>query len=300
MSLLGKIRRLFMDPPPEFLFELSPAGIAWARSAAPGRVEWAPLEPGVIEVSPLKDNVANPEALAAAVRAIAPAGAARKQRRAALILPDFCARVAVLDFDNFPSDPAEQVSLVRFRLKRTMPFDIDSAVISCAAQPRPAGARQTDVAAAVIDRTVVERYEAPFIAAGYQPGLVTLSALAALPLVAAAGAAPLVAAKLTGGVLAVSVIEQDRLRMFRCVELAQVDEQNIFEVLHPTLAYVEDELAAPARTLHLCGFSGLNGRGLESWGEELGVTLSLPASRYQPPGPFNAGLIGYLHTLEGA
>ena len=41
----------------------------------------------------------------------------RKRRDVALILPDYCTRIAVLDFDNFPSDPKEQVSLVRFRLK---------------------------------------------------------------------------------------------------------------------------------------------------------------------------------------
>ena len=40
----------------------------------------------------------------------------KKRREAALILPDYCARVAVLDFDSFPADPKEQLSLVRFRL----------------------------------------------------------------------------------------------------------------------------------------------------------------------------------------
>jgi hypothetical protein len=35
--------------------------------------------------------------------------------RAAVILPDYCARVAVLDFDAFPDDPEEQQALVRFR-----------------------------------------------------------------------------------------------------------------------------------------------------------------------------------------
>jgi hypothetical protein len=36
----------------------------------------------------------------------------------ALILPDYCTRVAVLDFDNFPTDAKEQLSLMRFRMKK--------------------------------------------------------------------------------------------------------------------------------------------------------------------------------------
>ena len=49
---------------------------------------------------------------------------------AVLILPDFCARVAVLEFDSFPTDPKEQLSLVRFRMKRSVPFDVESAAVS--------------------------------------------------------------------------------------------------------------------------------------------------------------------------
>ena len=47
-----------------------------------------------------------------------------------MILPDYAARVTVLDFDAFPSVAEEQASLVRFRVKKTIPFDIDSAAVS--------------------------------------------------------------------------------------------------------------------------------------------------------------------------
>src|SRR5207244_3377183 len=81
----------------------------------------------------------------AAVRRLAPTNG--KRREAALILPDYCARVAVLDFDSFPADPKEQLSLVRFRLKKSVPFDVDSAAVGYWAQPA-AGGKQ-DVVAAV-------------------------------------------------------------------------------------------------------------------------------------------------------
>ena len=54
-----------------------------------------------------------------------------------LVLPDYCARVAVLDFDAFPSNPAEQLSLVRFRMKKSVPFDVEDSAISYYAQQGP-------------------------------------------------------------------------------------------------------------------------------------------------------------------
>ena len=92
----------------------------------------------------------------------------------ALILPDYCTRLAVLDFDSFPSDAAQQLSLIRFRLKRSVPFDVESAAISYWAQP--AADKKMDVVAAVAPLEIVSRYEAPFRAAGMLPGLVTLVA----------------------------------------------------------------------------------------------------------------------------
>ena len=48
-----------------------------------------------------------------------------------MILPDYAARVTVLDFDSFPTIAEEQASpRARFRVKKTIPFDIDSAAVS--------------------------------------------------------------------------------------------------------------------------------------------------------------------------
>ena len=67
-------------------------------------------------------------------------------------------------------------------------------------------------------------------------------------------------------------------------------EEQILAVLHPTLSYVEDELATPAEKLTLCGFpSG----ALSSLRQEKDVLRS----SFGTPGAFNAGLLGY---LEGA
>src|SRR5713101_7359516 len=96
---------LLKDPPPEFVFELSDAGIAFVRPGPSLQPGFEPLENDVISVSPLRDNVLRPEALSAKVSALVGAGGNRKRRKAVLILPDYCARVAVLEFDAFPTEP---------------------------------------------------------------------------------------------------------------------------------------------------------------------------------------------------
>ncbi len=175
-------------------FEISEAGIAAARIGARAELDFLPLKPGTLAVSPLKENVLDPDEFVHAVRSLAGTQAARKRRDVALILPDFSARISVLDFDSFPKDPKEQASLIRFRLKRSVPFDVESAALSYWAQSGEKG--KTDVVVVMAPLEIVSRYESPFRTAGMNPGLITTSCLAALELAPEAGLSVL--AKLTG------------------------------------------------------------------------------------------------------
>ncbi len=248
MNLLTRIMRLAADPPPEYVFEITPSGITWAATSDPAAISFEPLAPGVVEVSPLRTNVNDPMAFAKAVDRLAPENGSKrgKPRRAALLLPDYAARISVLDFDTFPSTPEEQVALARFRAKKAVPFDIDSAVVACHAQPRP-GAKRVDVTAVVLNMDVAGHYEAPFLAAGFQCGFVGVSALSALSLEASSSVNnpdPVMVAKRSDGALAVALIEKGSLRMFRCVELQEINAEEIADILIPTLAYAEDHLSS--------------------------------------------------------
>jgi type IV pilus assembly protein PilM len=132
MSLFTPLLRLVQDPPPSYLFELSEAGIAFSQS---GQTGFLPFAPGTLVVSPVEDNVLRPDAVASAIGKFGAGNGGKKRKPAALILPDYAARVTVLDFDSFPSVPEEQLSLVRFRVKKTIPFDIESAAVSYFVQP---------------------------------------------------------------------------------------------------------------------------------------------------------------------
>lgn len=301
MGFLNQLGKLLKDPPPAYLFELSEAGIAYARQNGMAQVGFQPIEPDILSVTPLHDNVLRPEALFEQVRAITPANGNGKRRRAALILPDFCARVTVLDFDSFPAVPEEQLSLVRFRVKKSVPFDIDSAAISYHVQPG-SGGKRVEVVVVVAAREIVARYEAPFRAAGYHPGMVTVSSLMALHLagsVPEAEGAPMVVAKLSGRVLTATVMESGKVRLVRCVELPEVNEVEVANILHPTFAFMEDELGTRPKHVVLCGF-GSAGEAVSGLEPELGVPVQAARSRFGAPTAHNAGLLGYLESMDGA
>lgn len=289
MSFLNQITRLVKDPPPSHLFELSEAGLAFAQG---GHTGFQAFEPGTLVPSPVEDNILRADAILNTIQKVSPAGTARKRRPAAVILPDYAARVTVLDFDSFPAAADEQASLVRFRVKKTIPFDIDSAAVSYFVQPAPAGQaapqKKVEVLAVTVALEVIARYEALFRSAGYQPGVVTTSAIAALNLHKSGGIAVL--AKLSARALTVAVIAGNTIKLFRCVSVDEGSEDEILSVLHPTFAYVEDELKQPVGKLILCGLPATIAPGLKCEAELL-------HSRFGAPGPYNAGLLGYLEQV---
>jgi type IV pilus assembly protein PilM len=287
MSFLNQITGLVKDPPPRHLFELSEAGIAFSYAGNNG---FQPFEPGTLLASPVEDNLLRGEAIASMIERLAPSNGGKKRRPAAVILPDYAARVTVLDFDSFPSVPEEQLSLVRFRVKKTVPFDIDSAAVSYFIQPSSGGksaSKKVEVLAVTVALEVIARYEALFRAAGFHPGVVTTSTLAALNLYHGEGVAVL--AKLSGRVLSVAVLSGNSVRLFRCVTMEEASTEEVLAVLHPTFAYIEDELSSSAAKLILCGFSHtLDG---------LRCPVEPLRSRFGTPGSFNAGLLGYLESV---
>jgi type IV pilus assembly protein PilM len=284
---------LFKDPPPKYAFELSEAGISFTTFDSARQIQFAPLEAGVISTSPVRDNIQMPDLLEARIRAIAPPNGNRK-RRAALILPDYSARVAVLDFDSFPSDHEEQVALVRFRMKKSVPFDIDSAIVSYYAQTATNG--KIEIVVAVMAFEIIARYEAPFRQAAFHPGFITTSALASLNLLKPDKVTLL--AKLSGRTLSVLVLDGSILKLARCMEMEEGTTAEIEAVLHPTFIYVEDEMETKANRLLLCGFGPETQDLGRRWHQEWGVTVDTLQSRFGMPGQNDAGLLGYLESLE--
>ena len=281
MSAFSKLTSILRDPPPEFVFEISSDGIAMSRTRPPAVVQYQALAPGVLVPSPVKDNVTDPEALAAAVAKLTPPGSGRR-RNAALILPDNSLRLAVLDFESIPAKEEERQSLIRFRMRKTLPFDIDEAAFSYFVQ---AGNK---VIVAVSPVEVIARYEAPFRAANLHAGLVTSSSLAMLELLPVKGS--ILVAHRSPGALTVLALRDGILTLARTLELTE--NADLCDDIYPTLIYLEDQTGARPDKLILVGqVPDLPGTSLA---ERLSTDLAIPTESIPEPYP---GLAGYLKSL---
>ena len=291
--LLDQIKSILIDPPPGMAFEVSEAGIAAARIGHHTELNFQALKPGVLQVSPLKENIVDENEFTAAVKALTGSNrVGRKGSDAALILPDYSTRTTVLDFDAFPADAAEQLALIRFRLKRSVPFDVESAAVSYFVQP---SGQKTDVVVVMTPLEIVSRFEAPFRAAGLNPGLVTTSALVALELAPETGLN--IIAKVTGRVLTLVVRDKSTVKLVRCVELPGNEFEDVAAVLAPTFVYMEDNLGGRPEMLLLCGFGAESDEAQRFFRQELAVEVEPLRSPLGVPGENNAGLLGYLRSV---
>ncbi len=116
-------------------------------------------------------------ALVAAVRKALEAVSGRG-REVTLVVPDPAVRVLLLDFDELPAKAAEALPVVRFRLKKLLPFDADDAAVSY--QVLASGRGSVQVLAVAMPQESLKEYESVVRDAGFEPGAVLPSTLAAL------------------------------------------------------------------------------------------------------------------------
>lgn len=102
----------------------------------------------------------------------------QKTRDVTLVVPDSAVRVLLLDFDTLPAKAAEALPVVRFRLKKLLPFDADDAAVSYQVMATTRAGLQ--VMAVAMPLEVLEDYEGLVREAGFEPGAILPSTLAAL------------------------------------------------------------------------------------------------------------------------
>jgi len=206
--------------------------------------------------------------------------------------------MAILDFEAFPAKEEERNALIRFRLRKSVPFHIDDAAVAYSVQVNEP--KRIEVLAIAIARPILSEYEALFTDAGYRVGLVTPSSIAALPLCTGPEAGLRLLAKVAGSTLSVLLLEQGRVRLVRCLDLAADEGEipegdfNILALLQQTLAYAEDQIGQPVTQLLLCGFGPETAAFGRLAQEELRIPYSGVRSRFGAASQQNAGLLGLL------
>src|SRR5277367_5129387 len=170
---------------PRLACEITLEGVVAARQQSSletaAVTAFAPLLPGSVVPALNAPNFPQPARIVAALRQ-ALDQVVERDRKLTLVIPDAAVRVLLLDFDSLPEKLAEALPIVRFRLRKLLPFEVDDAAISYQIMTRDHN--QVRALVAVTPHAVLAEYEAAVREAGYEPGAVlpsTLCAIAAIP-----------------------------------------------------------------------------------------------------------------------
>src|SRR5215472_16562921 len=251
MASNGKVRR------PPVACEITAERVLAARAGGGQALEAAAargLPAGVVVPTFSGGNVQQASALATALRSVlAEAGAHGSD--ISVVLPDAAVRVMLLDFDTLPEKQQDAGPLVRFRLKKLLPFDSDRAAVSYQAQH----GTPIRVVAAVADSGVLTEYEDAVRAAGFNPGVVLPSILAVSG--AVDSSAPTLVVKAESGTTAIAVLDQGEIRVLRTLETltpASATPQRLAEDIFPSLVYFQDEYSSQVTRFVLGGTAATN------------------------------------------
>ncbi len=141
-------------------------------------VSRAELREGAVAPCLKTGNLADRGGVVAATRSALDAVSAGNGRNVTVVVPDAAVRVLLLEFDELPGSAAEALPVVRFRLKKLVPFDADDAAVTY--QVMSSAKNSVSVLVVAMPRDVLAEYEGVVTAAGYLPGAVLPSTLAAL------------------------------------------------------------------------------------------------------------------------
>ena len=214
------------------------------------------LAPGSVVPDLVENNLRQREAVRAGVEA-ALGSVAGRSRDVIAIVPDAAVRVVLVEFDTLPSDSEEATGVVRFRLKKSLPFDVEKANVSYHAQKFEDGVR---VVAAVALASVVEDYESAFRDAGFSPGVVLPSMLAALG--AADGKRPTLVVKVDARTTSIAILNDNQLQLFRTLENTRgvtITGEQLAEEVYPSVVFFQDTYHLNIERIYVSGLSESGG-----------------------------------------
>lgn len=248
-------RWLEATPHPPLAIEIAPERVAAARWTRTGGLDGFAVEAlpaGALVPSAVETNIVNSAALKTAFTNVCTRLRA-KDEGVALVLPDPVIRVFVQHFEQFPRSPQEAVPMLRWKLKKSVPFEVDETLISYMRQaPREDG---VDVVTALARLRIIREYESLAEGAGLQPGVVLSSSLAAISLLDELR--PTLMARVSGAALTTAIVREGVLCGFRCTELPargfELTPQMLLEEIFPVAAYYQDTWQEGIQSVRVAG-----------------------------------------------
>ena len=242
-------------PHPHLAVEIAHDRVAaarWTRGNSLDAFAVEALPPGALMPSAVEVNVVNPAALKSAIASVLSRLRARDEG-VALLLPDPVIRVFVQHFDEFPRAAQEAEPMLRWKLKKSVPFEADEAVISYMRQP--ARSDGVDVVTALARQRILREYEALAEGARLYPGVILSSSLAAISLLEEEKAVLL--ARVSGTALTAAIVRDGVLCGYRCTELpsqgGEITPQVLLEEIYPVAAYYQDTWGESIASVRVAG-----------------------------------------------
>ena len=245
---------------PQLACEIRQEGVIAGYSAAGKRaaqqtvLAFAPLSAGALTPGLKTPNFADRAAVVAALESALNATNAR-DRDATLVIPDAAARVLLLDFDTLPARRQDALPVVKFRLRKMVPFDVESAAVSYQVMAQKDAHMSALVT--VMPREVLDEYESALREAGYEPGAVLPSTLAAAAGLSSDGASLMV--NHTPASVTTAVLRANEMLLHRTMDLPadeNAHEEEMAQAVITTLAWYEDTLRATPDRMHYAGPGG--------------------------------------------
>jgi hypothetical protein len=139
-------------------------------------------------------------------------------------------RISFITTETLPGSEEERTAFIRWKLKKTVPFEIDTAQIAYnIVGTRFNGEdRGTDLLVTLSPRSVIEEYELLMEELGYEAGFVIPSSLAALNLFAVPDGDVLFL-KIAPGCIATTIFRNRQAEFYR-----KVAETPLFDAIYPT------------------------------------------------------------------
>jgi len=249
------VRWLDATPHPLIAIEISSDQVAAARFLRTGAVGGyfvEDLPKGAVNPSAIESNIANPSLVKAAINSVCQSLEA-KEEDVALLLPDPVIRVFVQHFDDFPRSTQEAIPMLRWKLKKSVPFEVDETLLSFMRQtPRGEG---VDIVTAIARLRIIKEYEALLEGPGLGPGVVLSSILAAISLLD--DHKPTLLARVSGTSLTTAIVREGVLAGYRCTELpthaGEVTPQMLLEEVYPLAAYYQDTWQEGIQAVRVAG-----------------------------------------------
>lgn len=242
-------------PHPPLAVEICSDRVAGARFTRTGSVQGfavADVPKGAIVPSAIEANLVNAGAVNEAVRSVCQT-LEMKDEDVALLLPDPVIRVFVQHFEEFPRTSQEALPMLRWRLKKSVPFEVDETLLSYMRQP--SRGEGVDVVTAIARLRIIKEYEALLESQGLRPGVVLSTTLAAVGLLD--DQKPTLLSRVSDTSLTTAIVRDGVLAGYRCTELpVHVDAltpQLLLEEVYPLAAYYQDTWQEGIQAVRLAG-----------------------------------------------